>query len=269
MPTLLLTAAALLAASPPPALSAQEQRYVEARAAAAVRFGQPSTDGQAEAKALADLRSRLHAIVGQVRLPGLDGGEGRLAYDGFWGVCSTEMEDGLTFEWGKATLFVTSRALHLRALAMPSPGAADEPMVFGTVICDAAFGVFTEVPVSHHAPTRRARAVLGLGYQDYTSSPPDTLVVEVEREGRIYVVAATPAALEPVRECAVRFDADWKKVPNDAADKDRREAQVFKAYRECAAPVIASRPAFAAVVRQAQGIVDRLEAVQGSGLQAP
>src|ERR1700694_1295704 len=78
-----------------PALTASEQRYLDARAAANARFADGNMESYQD-RALAELAGQLRAIVGPVRLAGIQG-PGEPAYDGFWGVGSTEMGGGFRF----------------------------------------------------------------------------------------------------------------------------------------------------------------------------
>ncbi|BDG01550.1 hypothetical protein [Anaeromyxobacter oryzae] len=231
-----------------PAPSASEQRYLDARAAANIRCADGGMEKDQD-RARAELASQLRAIIGPVRLAGIQG-PGAPAYDGFWGVGSTEMADGLLFKWQSSTLFVTTRALFAHTVATTKSfdyRTVDEVLVSATVIGDAAYTSFTEVPVRHGPSTQRARASVGLVAQDIGPWPPATLVVQVERGNRIYVVSTD---LSPGLEQITACEAKWG---------PRREDAAFDAYRRCVGAALPTRPSFAAVVRRAQAIVDALQ----------
>jgi len=275
MPDLALAAALLMAASPAPKLSTMEQRYVEARDAATARFdkgpiaGDPEFAGELEA--IGVLEVQLREIIGPVRLPGL-ASPGRLAYEGFWGVGSTpRVADGMVFDWSGNTLFVTTRALYMRAVGALRPmedASVEDEMVSNTIMGGhAAFTAFAEVPIRHGPSTKRARAVVGVVAQDIGPFPPDSLVVQLERGDRVYIVGGKlEPRLEQVASCEARFKKDVKKIPNGANDVFRLEYQAFHAYGRCVRPVITARPTFTSLVRRAQAIVDHLEAGDEPGL---
>ncbi|WP_242394416.1 hypothetical protein [Anaeromyxobacter oryzisoli] len=248
-----------VAAAPAPALSASERRYLDARAAANARFADADTESPDEGdRARAELAAQLRTIVGPVRLAGIEG-PGEPAYEGFWGVGSQEMADGLSFKWRGSNLFVTTPALFARTAVTTQPiddQTVDEILVSRTVIVDAAYTTFTAVPVRHGPSTLLARASVGLVAQDIGPWPPKTLVVHVERGGRVYVVGTD---LSPGLEQVAACKAKW--------DPRMREA-AFARYRRCVGAVLPTRPSFAAVIRRAQAIVDALQADDPPGLAA-
>jgi len=211
-----------------------------------------------QGRALAELAGQLRAIVGPVRLAGIEG-PGEPAYDGFWGVGSTEMADGLRFKWRGSSLFVTTRALFARTAAATQPlhgRTVDDVLVSSTAIGDAAYTTFCEVPVRHGPSALLSRASVGLVAQDIGPWPPKTLVVQVERGGRVYVVSTDLSpGLEQVAACEAKWD-------------HRREDAAFDAYRRCVGAVLPTRPSFAAVVHRAQAIVDALQADDPARLPA-
>jgi hypothetical protein len=237
--------------APLPPLSADEQSYLQARAAATAQFGQGAGPADQEERALRDLAARLRAIVGPVRLPGLVD-RGRTAYQGFWGVGSTAA-DGLFFLWRDARVFVTTRGLWQRAVAAARPvpgGTVDEALAFATVSSDAAYGAYAEVPVQHGPSTRVARATVGIFAQSLGAWPPRDLVVTVERGERVYVIASE---LDPALPQVPACEARWNEGRHD-------DEKAFAAYRRCVGAALTSSAEFAAAVRQAQAIVDALEA---------
>lgn len=267
-----LAAALVLVASPTPRLSANEQRYIEARDAATTRFVKGEGPWDAEQRVTDDLRARLREIVGPVRVPGLTG-PGTLAYAGFWGVGSTPiMADGMVFDWNDDRLFVTTRALYtrwVRTLRNVDPRSLGDEVVARTVFGgDVAFATFAELPVRMGASTRRGRAVVGLAGQAYGSWPPNCLIVQVERGDRVFVVSASlDPPMEQVAACEARFKADESKIPRGEAGHGLEE-RAFDAYRRCVGPKLPTRPSHAAVLGRAQAIVDRLEAGDGGGAPA-
>jgi hypothetical protein len=237
--------------APLPPLSADEQSYLPARAAAAALFGQGAGPADQEERALRDLAARLRAIVGPVRLPGLVD-RGRTAYQGFSGLGSSEKADGLFFLWREARVFVTTRGLWQRAVAAarPGPGATvDEALAFATVSLDTAYGAYAEVPVRHGPSTRTARATVGIFAQAIGAWPPRDLLVSVERGERVYLIASE---LDPALAQVPACEARW--------NEGRQQEQDFAAYRRCVGAALPSTADFAAVVRQAQALVDALEA---------
>lgn len=239
-----------VAAAPAPALSASEQRYLDARDAANARFAKAdSADGEQD-RVLTQLTDQLREIIGPVRLTGIDG-PGKAAYDGFEGVGSTEMADGLRFDWRGSYLFVTTRALFARTATTTRPRhgrAVDEALFSYTVFTDAAYMKFAEVPVRHGSSVELAQASVGLVAQDIGAWPPDTLVLQVIRGNRVYLVGTSLSPpLEQVPTCAAKC--------GHCGDQP-----AFDAYRRCVGAVLPTRPSFAAVVRRAQVIVDALQA---------
>lgn len=239
-----------VAAAAVPALSASEQRYLDARIAANARFANADPADIEPNRVLIQLTSRLREIIGPVSLAGIDG-PGKAAYDGFEGVGSTEMADGLSFDWQGSHLFVTTRALFARTAAAtrPTPDrTVDEALLTFTVFTDAAYMAFADVPVRHGSSIELARASVGLVAQDIGAWPPDTLVVQVLRGDRVYMVGTS---LSPRLE----------QVPTCEAKCGRcRDQAAFDAYRRCVGAVLPTRPSFAAVVRRAQAMVDALQA---------
>jgi hypothetical protein len=256
LPVVLL--ALQVAAAPVPALSVAEQRYLDARNAANVRFANVDPADSEQDRVLTQLTYQLREIIGPVSLAGIDG-PGKAAYDGFEGLGSTEMADGLCFKWRESYLFVTTRALFARAAAAIRPTrdrTVDEGLVMSTVLIDAAYSTFAEVPVRHGSSIQLARASVGLVAQDIGAWPPDTLVVQVIRGDRVYVaMTRLIPRLEQVATCAAEC--------GHCGEQD-----VFDAYRRCVGAVLPTRPSFAAVVRRAQAIVDALQADEPPHLPA-
>lgn len=238
-----------VAAAPVPALSASEQRYVDARTAANARFSNADPAGSEPDRALTQLTHHLREIIGPVSLAGVDG-PGKAAYDGFEGVGTTEMADGLVFDWRGSRLFVTTRSLFARAAAATRPPLGrpmDEAIFTFTVFSDAAYTTFAELPVHHRSSTDLARASVGLVAQDIGPWPPNALVVQVAQGDRVYLVGTLLSpGLEQVPSC----EAKWNPRGEDVA---------FDAYRRCVAAVLPTRSSFAAVVRRAQDLVDALQ----------
>jgi hypothetical protein len=263
MTELALAAVLLMAASPAPKLSTMEQRYVEARDAATARYSKGPMAG--DEQAMGGLEVQLREIVGPVRLPGL-ASPGKLAYDGFWGVGSIQA-DGLVFDWSGNTLFVTTRGLYMRAVGALRPTkdpSVEDEMVSRTIMVDVAFVTFADLPVRKVGSTKRVRAVVGSAAQAYGPWPPNSLIVQVERGERVFVVCAElKPPLEQVDDCEATFNAAMKKFTGrDRGDMERLQ---FNAYRRCAGSALPSRPSFAAVLGRAQAIVDQLEAGDAEG----
>ncbi len=215
---------------------------------------------------MGDLEARLREIVGPVRLPGL-ASPGKLAYEGFWGVGSTPVvADGMVFDWSGNTLFVTTRALYMRAVGALRVRSDEDDMVSRTVLGGhVAFVTFANLPVRKGGSTKRVRAVVGVAFQAYGPWPPNYLVVQVERGERVSVVGASlEPPLEQVDDCEARFNADMSKIPH-GANEDRLQDRVYDTYRRCIGSALPSRPSFAAVLGRAQAIVDQLEAGDAEG----
>jgi hypothetical protein len=235
-----------VAAAPVPALSASEQRYLDARSAANARFANTDPADGEQDRVLTQLIHQLREIIGPVSLAGLDG-PGEAAYEGFDGVGTTEMADGLVFNWRGSRVFVTTRALFARGAAATRP-AHDGTVDFTFILFpDAAYSMFAAVPVRHGSSTELARASVGLVSQEIGPWPPHTLVVQVVRGDRVYIVGTD---LNPGLEQVPSCEAKWN---------PRGEEVAFDAYRRCVAAVLPTRPSFAAVVRRAQGIVDAIQ----------
>jgi hypothetical protein len=239
-----------VAAAPAPALSASELRYLDARTAANARFASAAPADSESDRVLTQLTSQLREVIGPVSLAGAVG-PGEAAYGGFEGVGSTEMADGLVFDWRGSRLFVTTRALFARTAGATRPAAGrtvDEALFTYTVFTDAAYMAFAEVPVRHGSSIELARASVGLVAQDIGAWPPDTLVVQVFRGARVYMVGTRLSPpLEQVATCKTKC--------GHCGDQP-----AFDAYRRCVGAVLPTRPSFAAVVRRAQAIVDALQA---------
>jgi hypothetical protein len=260
LPVVLL--ALQVAAAPVPALSWAEQSYLDARNAAndRVSIGGMKTHDE-EKRVIAELTARLRGIIGPIPLAGIDG-LGRAAYEGFEGGFegpgSTDRADGLVFNWRGSVLFVTTRALFARAAAayLPSPDlTVDEYLFCNTVFQEAPlYLMFAEIPVRHGSSTELARASVGTATEDFGPWPPNTLVVQVVRGDRVYMVGTRlNPGFEQVPNCEAKWNPRGEQVPYDM------ERVSFNAYRRCVGAVITPSPLFAAVVRRAQAIVDALE----------
>lgn len=267
-----------LAAPAGPAAPAPVRTYLAVRDAYVrdlAAKGDAATDAQ-ERRARADLEKRLRAIVGPVRLPGL-AGEGKLNLEtlredelGFGQL------DGLRFEWGAdTTLLVTTRPLLDAYLAADARLPADlaavarSPAAFEDFFrrvfsADVAFPWFGDVPV-RGAGVELALAALALPAQDLGPWPPTELAVVVVTGERVLVARST---LRPPPEQLAACEAEWTagEAKADAAraagasgrDQDRHREDAFDAYRRCYARELPGRPAFAAIARRAQELVDRL-----------
>lgn len=245
-----------------------EQRYVEGRDAATARYSKGPMAG--DEQAMAGLEAQLREIIGPVRLPGL-AGPGKLAYDGFWGVGSIQA-DGLVFDWSGNTLFVTTRGLYMRAVGALRPTkdpSVEDEMVSRTIMVDVAFVTFADLPVRKVGSTKRVRAVVGVATQAYGPWPPNSLIVQVERGERAFVVySELKPPLEQVAHCESKFNADWRKIASGASDTERLQAGVYDTYRRCVGETLPSRPSFTAALARAQAIVDQLEASDGASSPA-
>lgn len=274
MLTLALVGALLLTGSPSPKLSAAEQTYVAARDAETVRFSKGEGPFDAEREALERMRGMLRDIIGPVRLPGL-AGQGELAYEGFWGVGSTPgVVDGLWFDWQGTHMFVTTRALYMLAAGGSRGQTAtdtEDDLVARTVHAGhAAFVTFADLPVKFSAEAKRGRAVLGLSAQDDGPFPPSDLVVQMERGGKMFVVAAAlQPPMEQVEDCAMKYLAATKSSGGGADDRVKTRERAFASYRRCFGQAVASLPTYGGVLTRAQTIVDLLESANPAGSPAP
>jgi hypothetical protein len=271
---LLAAAAAAQAASP-------VQDYLAARDAYLTQFkgSAPGGDDPATAahdRALGDLEARLRSIVGPTRIEGFPA-DGKINLDSLAaGDQSFGLLDGLVYAApdDKARIVVTTRELLDTWLAghrhwwndkndMPQgvePALKSEAFFTQALYTDAYFFAFIDLPVARPAGATFAFAALIGRAQDFGLETPDEIVVTLLAGGRAYVIVASAAAKA---ETAPQCVQGWKKAEAQAekADSDKgdqlRDAG-YRAYRRCFAAQAPRRSYFAALVKQAQALIDAL-----------
>jgi hypothetical protein len=263
--TLLAFPAAASAASP-------EQSYLTARDAYIKAFhrGESDPDFEKHKRALADLETQLRRIIGPTTLKGFPA-EGKIHLD----TLSPEDEgfgllDGLAYaipldDKGieeKVSVVVTTRTLfeawlraHKTKWWTQDPLPQDLQTALKTddfyrqaLSTDAAVVTFARLPVTRPSWARTAFAVLAVRTQDDVGSAPIEMDIVVIGAERVYAVTAkTEVAVGPIAACG-KIRQQFK-ARTDAADR---------AYLRCFATHARDASGFAAAVKQAQALIDRL-----------
>lgn len=219
------------AAAQTPPLTQAEQGYLSARdaaiAAIKARIDAKASDVDISAtddKALADLETRLRAIVGPVSVAGF--GDAKINLETLQQELGFGYLDGLVVRSPDSTssIVVTTEALFAAWLrghkdfwkGTPMPqtiAAAVRAEAFYTqgLSTDAAMVSYGELPVKKPAGASFAFAILGARTQDQSPPAPDQIFVTVVKGGRVFVAnAPLKLAMKPPASCAA-LRASFKK----------------------------------------------------------
>jgi hypothetical protein len=278
----LATALILAAAACVPARAASPlQDYIAARDGYLKQFkdstvGDDNAVTKAHDEALRDLATRLRPIIGPLQIAGFPDSKVNLESlsEGDQGF---GLLDGLVYSSSdqKSQVVVTTDELLSQWLTAhktwwdgkddipPGTEAALKSESFYTqaLNTDAHFFAFGDIPLAKPAGATFAYATLIGRGQDVGRQTPNEIVVTLQSGGRLFVaVAPTNVKIGAAPTCA----QNWKKAEKQAqaaADVDKGEAireAGYDAYRRCFAAQAPRQSYFAAVVKQAQGLVDKL-----------
>jgi len=281
----LLTVLALLLPLSAAGATPLEDAYIGARDKYLKHFQQndPTQDEagrKAEERAVADLVKQLEAIVGPLKLQGVDG---KLranvdtltsAYDTF-GHLDALAYGGLD---AKYTVFVTTTGLlrnwlkvHERwwgeknAKMSPLPAVALKTEDFYTqaIGMGSAFQLYAELPIARPKSATSATAWLYTTAQDFGPWEPDKVLVSVIQNGKLFIVTAPASTKATVmKECVAIWNAAEKKSAADAErtghfTEDARE-QGHNGFHRCFAERAKSAAFLPKLTAQAQAIADGL-----------
>lgn len=274
------------AASPEDAYVAARDRYI-AKLKTAGEVDEKTA--KQEESARADLEDKLRAIVGPVAVEGVPA-EGKLNLDTLIeGEIGFGLIDALTYQAADDAprLIVTTPSLARRWLVAHAKwwdnnnvpqdlnaALKSEPFYTQAMSPDAAVSRFADIPVTRPAGASFASAMLVARRQDIGLTPPDELLVAVARADRVFLWSA-PAqakvtinpACEAIWNAAVAagdraYEAYQKSDPKDEKlfeEQTRILQEGDDAYRGCFAERAAREPFYAAVVKQAQELADKVK----------
>jgi hypothetical protein len=288
---ILLVPLAAQAASP-------EESYFAARDGYIQKFKSAGTSGKIddrtlndEKRARGDLEQQLRRIVGPFNPQGFSGlGKSNLA-SLFEGDEDFGLLDGLVFSSknGKTRVLVTTSALTdnwLRAHKNSQSGRENLPEPVDAALksnafytqalnTDAAFSRYALLPITKPAQATFAFAMLGARSQDIGPRMPDEIVVSVVEADRLFVVTAPAnAKIKPMPTCMAVWRKSERKAkqvlavytasnPKDQKLFDqytRTQQEGDDAFRRCYAENAGRDPLFATLTRQAQALVDLVQA---------
>lgn len=230
--------------------------------------------------ALAKLEKQIRTIVGPLKIEGFPG-QGKInlltlekSDLGFGQV------DGLRFDSGQTSNFVTTTNLLKHYLTEHSKLPKDlhdissagdfYSLVFHS---DAAVTYFVKLPIKPSANGQYSHAFLGVTAQDIGPFIPKEIFVFVSKGDQIRISTAPVAVkLEQIPKCKSEWERFSKKkaeayevylssqLKNQKAFNDsvRAEEQGFKAYCQCYERESKNQQFFAPLTKQAQSIADRL-----------
>ena len=274
---LLLLPVAAFAASP-------EDDYVAARDTFIAQFklkgNEPITDAisKTEEQARAALEKQLQAVIGASGVAGASA-HGKLNIDSLIsGDMGFGLLDGLVFKLAPGTqVLVTTRTLAARWLAAqqevwkqsPEHGF---PAEIGAALRTENFytqALSHDAAVTHYAdlPVTGGVAMLITHRQDIVPSVPKEVIVAVTTAERLFVFSAPARAkVTAIPQCSAIYTAAEKQAKAlikksqdnfDAAEKLTTDADT--AMRRCYNERAKAQPFFAALVKQAQELADRVK----------
>jgi hypothetical protein len=245
-------------------------------------------------RALGDLEKQLRAIIGPVAVKGF-APAGKINFDtlvrsdvGFGGLDALVYTSQGGPKDKKSHAYVTTVALLDQWLkerrdswvtaGSGVPRDAGEALAMSTfytlaISADAAVAKYAELPVTKPAKTRMAIAMLAVRSQDDAPIAPNELIVSALHEGRVFVVT-TPVTtrIDPIPAC----QDIWAKAEEKAEaalatyrESDLKDQNAFDmatrfreeggaAFYRCYGERASGQPFFGALVRQAQGLLERL-----------
>lgn len=250
---------------------------------------------KAHDQAIADLERQMRAIIGGVAIKGLPkpgvANSGKLnlgtlfpsdqGYGTLDGLVFASADDKTRVIVTTATMFATWLRLHQDWWGEKTPNVpqdvtaalASEAFYTQAIQTDAAVMKFAQLPLAPPAGATVAFAMLAARSQDQAPPVPDEIFVTVMRGGRLYVAnapvgrkfAAVAACTEVRRRQEKAADAalaaytagkskDEKLLDRSTALREEADA----VFLRCFAKEAARQPAFAAAVKQAQGLLDSL-----------
>ena len=237
-----------------------------------------------EEKVLADLTERMRRIVGPSKLQGVPG-EAKSNVDTLYrGDQGFGRLDGLAYGAidAKTRIVVSTDTLfkawlRSRRKWWPTDEVPQDMTkalrsdVFFTqaLLGDAAFQIYVELPVKKPAKASMVFAMLNTRAQDIGPYPPSEISVSVVQGHRVYVVTTPPVAeIAMMPECVALWNAASKKLEEEAGKPSSGQSfgDLSEAIRSdgdaefhrCFAERAPREASFAALVRQAQEIVDGL-----------
>ena len=288
---LTLFAGGALAASP-------EDDYVAARdrdVARVKRLVAAKTDDKKvqaeEDKMIADLQTRLDAIVGPFAAAGYPAAgkitletlaESDMGFGQLDGMVHSAGDDGpqvivttrgLVDRWLRARS--TEKDAELRLPTGLDAALRDDSFYTLSIAEDAAFGKTADLAVAKPAGADFVVAALGGFAQDTGPNPRQEIVVTLQKGGRVYIAhqAAKTAigkidACETIWTAALKRSEDLRSAYQKSAPKNEKlfddgskaEDDGDKAYRACLVAKTPQQPFYPALVAEAQEIADRLAA---------
>ena len=286
---LALFAGGALAASP-------EDDYVAARdkdLARIKRLVAAKTDDnkvQAEQdKMIADLQSRLDAIVGPFAVTGYPAAgkitletlsQSDIGFDQLDGMVHASDDDGpqvIVTMRGLVDRWLRERSAEKDALdrlpANLDAALRDDSFYTFSVSDDAAFGKTADLAIAKPAGADFVVAELGGFAQDIGPNPRQEIIVTLQKGGRVYIASqVAKTALGKIDDCEAVWTAAMKKSEDLRAayqksgakneklfdDGTKAEDDGDKAYRACLVARTPQQPYYAALVAEAQEIADRL-----------
>jgi hypothetical protein len=287
---LLLAPVAAKAASPAESYFAARDAYIAKFKA--ISDAQKIDDDALKQHELAinELGILLRPIVGQVAIEGFSA-QGKSNLDSlFEGDLGFGLLDGLRYSSAddKTHIIVTTDALFAHWLEEHKnwwgPKVANVPQDVNAALTseafytqalqtDSAISKYVELPVAKPAKAKFAFAMLIARTQDVGPRTPDELIVAFAQAGRIFVVSAPANAKvgvmpacqqiwqEAARKAAAAQDAYIASQLKDdklSEQSNRLEEEGDAAFHRCFAQRAKGEKFFAALTRQAQGLIDRM-----------
>ena len=243
---------------------------------------------RAEERARAELETQLRKIIGPSGVSGAPA-QGKSNLDSLIkGEMGFGQLDALTFEMkGDTRLIVTTRALLARWLVdhkawwndnnVPQEIDAalrSESFYTQAISTDASVARFAELPLNRPAGTSFAHAMLVMQRQDIGAGTPHDVIVAVARGERVFIWSTPTAVKVPAMPVC---EAHWKRAlaKSEQVHKKYRESDLKDgklmdeyirvqeegdaAFRKCFGERAKDQKYFARLVKQAQGLVDRVK----------
>jgi hypothetical protein len=288
---LALSAGGAVAASPEDDyVAARDKDIVRVKHLEAVKTDDKKVQAEQD-KMLADLQKRVEAMVGPFAVAGYPAtgkftletlSSGDIGFGQLDGIVHSVADDG-------PQVIVTTRGLVDRWLRERSAekdkdsrlpadfeaAAREDNFYTFSVSEDAAFGKTAELAIAKPAGADFVVAALGGFAQDIGPNPRQEIIVTLQKNGRVYIasqVAKTEIgkidACEAVWAAATKTSEDLQAAYQKSGSKNEKlfddsrkaEDQGDKDYRACLNGKIPQQTYFAALVKEAQEVADRLGA---------